>query len=150
MIPPATDKIALLSNSGSFCSGVDFLEPVYLFSLVSRQNSWLSVRQSTISENIANVDTPGYASKDVEPFKDILDKTSIRMAATQSGHISEDGTNSRRVRVNDGDAWQVTVSDNSVSLEQELIKSGEVARQHSLNTQLVGSFYGLMKSSLGR
>ncbi len=126
------------------------MEPVYLFSLVSRQNSWLSVRQSTISENIANVDTPGFASKDVEPFKDILDKTSMQMAATQAGHISESGVSSRRVRVNDGDAWQVTVSDNSVSLEQELIKSGEVTRQHSLNTQLVGSFYGLMKTSIGK
>ncbi|KZL08459.1 flagellar basal body rod protein FlgB [Pseudovibrio axinellae] len=126
------------------------MEPVYLFNLVSRQNSWLSVRQSAISENIANVDTPGFASKDVEPFKDVLDKTSMQMAATQSGHISEGATNSRRVRVNDGEAWQVTVSDNSVSLEQELIKSGEVARQHALNTELVGSFYGLMKTSLGR
>ncbi|SDQ92440.1 flagellar basal body rod protein FlgB [Pseudovibrio sp. Tun.PSC04-5.I4] len=126
------------------------MEPVYLFSLASRQNSWLSVRQSTISENIANVDTPGFASKDVEPFKDVLDKTSMQMAATQSGHISETGSNSRQVRVDDSEAWQVTVSDNSVSLEQELIKAGEVTRQHSLNTQLVGSFYSMMKSSLGR
>lgn len=126
------------------------MESVYLFSLASRQNSWLSVRQSTISENIANVDTPGFASKDVEPFKDVLDKTSMRMAATQTGHISEIGTNSRQVRVDDSEAWQVTVSDNSVSLEQELIKAGEVTRQHSLNTQLVGSFYSMMKSSLGR
>ncbi len=125
------------------------MEPVYLFSLVSRQNFWLSMRQSTISENIANVDTPGFASKDVEPFKDILDKTSIQMAATQSGHVGGGGANSRRVRVSDGEAWEVSVSGNSVSLEQELIKSGEVARQHSLNTQLIGSFYGMMKSSLG-
>lgn len=126
------------------------MEPVYLFNLVSRQNSWLSVRQATVSENIANVDTPGYVGKDVEPFKEVLDKTATQMAATQAGHISETGINSRRVKVQDGEAWQVTLSDNSVSLEQELMKSGTVARQHKLNTAMLSSFYGMMHTSLGK
>jgi len=126
------------------------LEPVYLFSLVSRQNSWLSVRQTTIAENIANANTPGYVGKDVEPFKDVLDKTSMQMASTHTGHISETGVNARKMRVGDGDSWQVTVSDNSVSLEQEMIKAGEVSSKHSLNTALMSSFYGLMHTSIGK
>ena len=36
------------------------MEPVFLTKLVSHNNDWLSVRQATIAENIANSNTPGF------------------------------------------------------------------------------------------
>ncbi|WP_310620274.1 flagellar basal body rod protein FlgB [Flexibacterium corallicola] len=126
------------------------MEPVYLFDLTSRQSSWLSVRQSAIAENVANADTPGFASKDVEPFKDILDQTHLTMAATHGSHIGASGEAGGQFEVKEANAWQVFDSKNSVSLEQEMIKAGEVSRAHNLNVSIVQSFHGLMLSGIGK
>ena len=41
----------------------------------------------------------------------------------------------------------MTESGNSVSLEQELIKAGDVNRAYSLNTNLVKAFHGMLMSA---
>ena len=64
------------------------MEPVNLFDLAAQQSRWLAVRQSAVAGNVANVNTPGYGTVDVEPFEKVLDKTGVAMAATQAGHLS--------------------------------------------------------------
>jgi flagellar basal-body rod protein FlgB len=122
--------------------------PVYLFDLASRQAQWLATRQTTISGNIANANTPGYRAKDVEPFADILDKTKLAMAATSNGHIGFDASRPEGTKVKKADSWDTVYSRNSVSLEQELLKAGEVDRQHSLNTSVVKAFHRMLMSTV--
>jgi flagellar basal-body rod protein FlgB len=122
--------------------------PVYLFDLASRQAQWLAARQSAISGNIANANTPGYRAKDIEPFADMLDKTKLAMAATNSGHIGFDATRPESMRVRKADTWDTVYSKNSVSLEQELVKAGEIDRQHSLNTGIVKAFHRMLMSTV--
>jgi flagellar basal-body rod protein FlgB len=123
------------------------LEPVHLFNLASRKSQWLSVRQSAIAENIANVDTPRFKARDVQPFHDVMDKTRLAMTATQSGHL--DPTRSPRPdKLKPADTWKTTVSGNSVSTEQELMKAGEVSRDFALTTSIVKSFHRMILSSL--
>lgn len=122
--------------------------PVYLFDLASRQAQWLAARQSTISGNIANANTPGYRAKDIEPFSSVLDKTKLTMVATNSGHIGFDAARPEGTRVKKADTWDTVYSNNSVSLEQELIKAGEIERQHSLNTSIVKAFHRMLMSSV--
>jgi len=122
--------------------------PVYLFDLASRQAQWLAARQSTISGNIANANTPGYRAKDIEPFTDILDKTKLAMAVTNGGHIGFDATRPESTKMRKADTWDTVYSKNSVSLEQELIKAGEIERQHSLNTSIVKAFHRMLMSSV--
>ncbi len=122
--------------------------PVYLFDLASRQAQWLAARQTTISGNIANANTPGYRAKDVEPFAEILDKTKLAMTATSSGHIGFDASRPNATKVKKSDTWDTVYSKNSVSLEQEMIKAGEVNRQHSLNTSIVKAFHRMLMSSV--
>ena len=122
--------------------------PVYLFDLASRQTQWLAARQTTISGNVANANTPGYRARDVEPFADVLDKTKLIMAATNDGHIGFTPSRAEANKVKKTDSWDTVYSKNSVSLEQELIKSGEVSRQHSLNTSIVKSFHRMLMSSV--
>ncbi|WP_156453370.1 flagellar basal body rod protein FlgB [Polycladidibacter hongkongensis] len=126
------------------------MDPVYLFTLTSRQASWLSVRQATVAENVANADTPGFAAKDVEPFRDVFDKTQLTMAATSSGHMMPAGVGNGKAEVDKGESWQVSVSKNSVSLEQEMIKAGQINRAHNLNTSITSKFHGFMLTSLGK
>ena len=122
--------------------------PDYLFDLASRQAQWLAARQATISGNVANANTPGYRARDIEPFADILDKTKLVMAATNVGHIGVSPSRAEASKVKKADSWDTVYSKNSVSLEQELIKSGEVNRQHSLNTSIVKSFHRMLLSSV--
>ncbi|WP_243374195.1 flagellar basal body rod protein FlgB [Microvirga solisilvae] len=122
--------------------------PVYLFDLASRQAQWLAARQSTISGNIANANTPGYRARDVQPFADVLDKTKLAMAATSSSHIGFDASRPDTAKVKKADTWETVYSNNSVSMEQELIKAGEVDRQHSLNTSVVKAFHRMFLSSV--
>mgnify|MGYP002382504004 CR=1 FL=1 len=56
---------------------------VNLFDLAAKQAEWLSVRQSTIAGNIANVNTPGYRALEVESFSKVLDNTRVGLQATQ-------------------------------------------------------------------
>jgi flagellar basal-body rod protein FlgB len=122
--------------------------PVYLFDLASRQAQWLAVRQSTISGNIANANTPSYRARDVEPFADVLDKTKLTMVATNADHIGFSASRAEGAKVKKADTWDTVYSNNSVSLEQELLKAGEVNRQHSLNTNIVKTFHRMLMSSV--
>ena len=45
------------------------------------------------------------------------------------------------------DSWDVVHSGNSVSLEQEMMKAGDVNRDYSLNTAIVKSFHRMFMTS---
>ena len=104
------------------------MQPVTLFDLAAQQARWLSVRQSSVAGNIANVNTPGYRAADVEPFEKVLDSKHVAIKATDPRHISTGigGTNIA-VRSEENDAVAMP-SENSVVLETELMKAGEVRR----------------------
>jgi flagellar basal-body rod protein FlgB len=119
-----------------------------LFGLAARKTEWLSVRESVISSNVANAGSPGYEARDVEPFDRVLDKTHVQLARTEVGHIdiATDGIESPRAKKTD--SWDVYPSGNSVSLEQELIKSGEVQRDYSLATNITRSFRRMLSTAI--
>nr|WP_321454792.1 flagellar basal body rod protein FlgB [uncultured Cohaesibacter sp.] len=120
------------------------MEPVYLMKLASAHQNWLSVRENTIAQNVANANTPGYRAKDVEDFSSLFDKATVRMTSTHAGHMTAMHDATRSVDVDKKDSWDITYSGNSVSLEQEMMKAGEVARDHTLTTNLIKSIHGMM------
>jgi len=126
------------------------MEPVNLFQLAAQQSQWLAVRQSAVAGNVANVNTPGYLAVDVEPFEKVLDKTGVTMAATRPGHLTGQATEAGfAVRANERDP-SLLPSENSVVLENELLKAGEIRRQFELNTAIVKAFHRmLMQTSKG-
>ena len=65
------------------------MESIQLFQVASRQAEWLSVRQSTVSGNIANANTPGFRAMDVAPFNAVLDNTNMPMATTNPLHFTD-------------------------------------------------------------
>ena len=122
--------------------------PIYLFDLASRHAQWLSTRQATIAGNIANADTPGFKAKDVEPFTEVLEKTQLAMATSAPRHMVIGGTAAEATDVANAESWAVKDSGNSVILEAELLKAGEVDREFSLNTSIQKSFYRLLMTSV--
>jgi flagellar basal-body rod protein FlgB len=127
---------------------VRVVNPVYLFDLASRHVAWASLRQTVVAGNIANANTPGYGALDVEPFADVLSETGLVMAQTTAGHISVTGAEARAGKTEPAESWDVTLSGNSVSLDDELIKAGEVNRAVALDTSIERSFHRMLMMSV--
>jgi flagellar basal-body rod protein FlgB len=124
------------------------LGPIYLFDVAARQAQWLSVRQAAIAGNVANANTPGYAAMDVEPFSDVMDKTQLAMAGSNPAHLGLSGSSLRPGDLAEAKTWDTVHSGNSVALEQEMIKAGEVNRGFALNTAIVQSFHRMLLMSV--
>jgi flagellar basal-body rod protein FlgB len=119
----------------------------YLITLASQQAHWLGVRQAAIAGNVANANTPNYKAIDVEPFEETLANTQLSMAVTQPTHIAYPTPGTRPAELRDAASWDMLHSGNDVSLEQELLKSGEVNRAYMLNTSIVKTFNRLVIAS---
>lgn len=120
------------------------MEPVNLFDLATQQSRWLAVRQTAVAGNVANVNTPGYTAVDVEPFEKVLDNSGVRMAATNASHIGGHEAGSRFSVGEQRAEPSILPSENSVVLENELLKAGEIRRQFELNTAIVKAFHRML------
>ena len=126
------------------------MEPIFLLDLASRKSAWLAARQATLAGNIANVNTPGYRTKEIASFSDVIDRTKLDLASTNVGHIALAGASEASARPKTGEdaGFEVTESGNSVGLEQEMLKAGEVNRDYAMTTNIVKSFHAMLMASL--
>ena len=124
------------------------MDQIYLFGLSSRRAEWLANRQAVVAENIANVNTPGYKAKDVKGFSDVMESTQLAMANTNDVHMV--GSAGRSVEVDEEaeNSWDVVHSGNSVTIEQEMLKSGEVSAQYTLNASIAKAFHRFFLTSV--
>ena len=124
------------------------MQGIHLFELASRQAEWLSVRQAAVAGNVANANTPGFKARDVEPFKDVLQQTQLTMAANNPKHLEIDASGIAATTMRKDAVAEQNHSKNTVSLESEMVKSGEVNRLFALNTSIVKAFHRMMLSSV--
>ncbi|KAB2694528.1 flagellar basal body rod protein FlgB [Brucella haematophila] len=122
------------------------MSSIHLFDLAARQVQWLSVRQATVAGNVANANTPDFKARDVQPFADVLDKTQLTMAATSPQHLEAESNGIAGARLRPDDITEETHSGNTVDVEQEMMKAGEISREYSLNTSIVKAFHRMMLS----
>jgi flagellar basal-body rod protein FlgB len=124
------------------------MQPIQLFELTSKQAEWLQARQSVVSGNIANANTPGFRAKDVSPFESVLRENTLPMAATNPLHFTDSPADTYVVEsgVDKGSAAQL--SGNSVDLANELMKEGMVKRDYDLNTGIVKAFNKMMLNAV--
>jgi flagellar basal-body rod protein FlgB len=108
---------------------------------------WLSVRQAVVAQNVSNANTPGYTARDVPAFEDVMDDASMTMAATNSRHLGLDKLDISTVATKEAGVWETTYSGNTVSVEQEMMKAGDVNRAFSLNTSVLKAFDQMLMNS---
>ena len=123
------------------------MQPLALFSLTTQQADWLAARQATIASNVANANTPGYQARDVAPFAATLERMQIALAATSPGHIQPASLDGERAKAKAGESWDVVYSGNSVNLEEEMMKGGDVNRAHALNVNVVRAFHQMLMNA---
>ena len=120
----------------------------YLFGLSSHRAEWLTARQAVVAENVANANTPTYRAKDVTPFSEVLETTALQMSGTSANHLVASAGRDFGVDETKQKPWDVTHSGNSVSLEQEMLKAGEISRDFTLSTSVAKSFHRMFMSTL--
>lgn len=122
---------------------------VHLFDLASQQARWLSARHIAVASNIANANTPGYQAGDVPPFDTVFNDSNVTLTTTSPLHIGADPLSAEALPVTgDGHPWEVSHSGNSVNLEQEMMKSGEVMSAYALNRSVVKAFNQMLMMSV--
>lgn len=124
------------------------VEPVYLFSLIERQQSWLSARQALVAQNVANANTAGYRAVDLTPFAKVLDRSALEMSGTHGMHIQSAVSDQASAMGKPSAGWEVSYSGNSVSLEQEMIKAGDIRGAYSLDTSIKKAFHNMWMMSV--
>ncbi len=120
---------------------------IELFSLAERRMSWIDRRQEVLAADVANVDTPGYRSRDAAPFATVLDAFRIDATLTSPAHIPviPDDTESAiavaDLRAPDG---------NAVSLDSVLARMADTDASQELTSSIYKTYMSLFRTALGR
>jgi flagellar basal-body rod protein FlgB len=112
--------------------------------------SHAGLRQTAVSQNIANADTPGYKTRDVADFSATYeggDATALR--ATRSGHMFGGETFSASIEKTASNGTE-SANRNNVSLEEEMVRGVDTKRQHDLALAIYKSSLDVLRTSLGR
>ncbi|MCC6386358.1 MAG: flagellar basal body rod protein FlgB [Dehalococcoidia bacterium] len=117
-------------------------------STIQTARSWLtglSRRQQAISDNIANIDTPGYVAKEV-PFEQQLQRAigqgNSRLATTNARHIAASGSSRNQIGLQAAQEMTTQRRDgNSVDIDQEMVSLAETQMRYqaaasALNTKI--------------
>ena len=120
----------------------------YVLQLAAQRTQWLSARQSLIANNVANANTPAYRATDLQPFSAVLDSTQVSTVTTNPAHLTPTQDELTSARVVESDPSDETLSGNSVRLEQEMIKLGDVSRDYSMGTNIKRAIHQMMMSAL--
>lgn len=120
----------------------------YIYSLASQRIGYLSSRQSLIAGNVANANTPQYRAQDLKPFSAVLDQMPFTMATTNPAHFTPAASELDPERQTDSDSADPTISGNSVNLQDEMIKLGEVSRDSSMANSVKKIFHQMMMTAL--
>jgi len=110
-----------------------------------------TTRQSIISQNIANADTPDYKARDIANFSESMSENKLGSEArkTRDGHMSSTLLNEVSRSTTNSES-ESNPNGNTVSIENEMLKSIEVEREHSQALAIYQYSVDLLKTSIGR
>lgn len=126
---------------------------------------YLNKRQSVITGNIANADTPGYRPQDVQSpkFDQVLERVErtagrksgrdLSMAATSAGHMVQKGQTlggGNLRRDDQREVYEVSPSGNAVVMEEQMINSQKTVMDYNLMTSIYQKNIQMIKTSIGR
>lgn len=125
-----------------------------VFQALKTKMQWHQERQRVLSENVANADTPGYMGRDLKApeFSDSLRASGVKpvqQAVTEPGHMRAYHASSfgdgRKVG-----SFEITPDDNSVVLEEQMMKVTSNQMDYQAATTLYSRGLGLLKTAIGK
>jgi flagellar basal-body rod protein FlgB len=136
------------------------IQNLSLLKALGAKMDYLNQRQSVISQNIANADTPNYKPKDLQKadFSSLLGPLSgdsgpgvkpVSLSVTNPEHILPGGEGQKAVSMAQKKTYEVSPSGNAVVLEEQLLNAGETATDYNLMTSLYHQEVRMIKTALG-
>jgi len=119
-----------------------------VFAVGLQNSNYLSIRQSLIAGNIAQANVPGYKALDVRPFAEALERPALTLGTSNPAHMALDVSANVAGGKIQGEPWETFHSGGNVTLEQEMIKAGEVMNAHRLNVSVIKSFHGMFLAAV--
>ena len=127
-----------------------------LLDMLRERMSWLNARQDTLSQNVANADSPGYLARDLKPmsFDDMMKRVnsgdqSSGLLTTDPHHINITGSQSGGFDGQDAPDTEASVTGNTVSLESEMIKVSDTQAQFQAASNLYSKALSMMRTAIG-
>lgn len=122
-----------------------------IFRMAHAMSVHAGARQAIVAQNMANADTPGYAARDVRPFKDIVEtgNTGFVPRATRPGHLNASSM-PFDIGVSERRNVEADPNGNSVSLEAEMLTAVDVKRQHDRALAIYKSSLTVLRTAVGR
>ena len=124
-----------------------------IFEAMGRKMSWLGQRQSVLSENIANADTPDYVPQDLKTgaFPRALATAARRVkpTATHPQHLSGIGAKKGPYdAAKQRGSYEVAPSGNAVVIEEQLVKVGQTQMHYQAMTNLYRKHLSMLRTAL--
>jgi len=124
------------------------LAQIPLFALADRKLAWIDQRQQVLAQNIANADTPGWRAHDVKPFAAMLATRPIALAAAEGSSLAPPALAGAQGTVTD--QTEVAPDGNGVALDRELMKIVDTDTAQTLTLQLMKTYLGMFRTTIGR
>ena len=129
------------------------LDDVAVIGLLTRRMTWLGRNHDVLAQNVANADTPGYKARELKPqaFGRALADTvgPVRLAVTAPGHLAGPGVRTPEGTRPQRDPYEVTLTGNSVSIEEQAVKIARNAMDYQLATTLYGKAVDMLRVVTG-
>lgn len=130
------------------------ISDINVFQALKTKMQWHQERQRVLSENVANADTPGYVGRDLKAptFRESMGAGSVRpvvQEVTEPGHMRA----SSKTSFGDGKkvgSFEITPDDNSVVLEEQMMKVTANQMDYQTATTLYSRGLGLIKTAIGK
>lgn len=123
-----------------------------LFDALKTRMGWLQRRQSVLSENVANADTPGFRARELAPLEAAGPGETaggVGVVRTHPAHLGV-GRGGDQHDARKADSFAVRPSGNSVVLEEEMMKVAETQLDYRMTSGLYSRGLSLLRTALGR
>ena len=115
-----------------------------VFGMLRENMRWLGQRQSVLAENVANADTPGFRARDLQ-----AQDFNAMLAQARAGEGAGPNSAAGSVVEESREPYEVTLSGNSVVLEEQMMKIADTAARYQLATNLYTKHVSMMRMALG-
>lgn len=121
-----------------------------LFQTASAMARHAGSRQAIVARNIANADTPGFEAQHIPAFKDAYDaNAAYHMRSTRAGHLPGRFAGGAQATPSMS-TTEPSPNGNTVSLEEELLNSVAVSREHNRALAVYRHTMTVLRMTLGR
>jgi flagellar basal-body rod protein FlgB len=119
------------------------LDKIQLMNMLATKLKYSAARQDTISQNIANVNTPGYKRQDIATpdFKGMVQTHMLSMETTDPKHIS--GTDN-------SSGFKPYTTNDSVQLDMESIEMMKNNSNSEKTSTTMKKFLALINDAIGK